>query len=166
MLFIYFHENYNRLLTPLNKANFQLGPPPTTISCAFSPMINQSLLAVLIKICKFANDKQEIFILWFDCCAGLSGHIDHYCPSWNALPTICAYIHFLFSVNIRQALMNVSGCNLFCLEDFTDTSALYTLLCQMPFCQTTATGKQCKRKKEKMLLRRFNLNCHTTNTHL
>ena len=51
--------------------------------------------------------------------------------------THCAHIHYLVSINVEQAQMNVNGYNFFMhgyikLHPF----ASYTLPCQTPFCQT------------------------------
>jgi len=40
------------------------------------------------------------------------------------------------SRNVQQTSVTVSGCNVFCMEEFSDVFAPYTLPCQMPFCQS------------------------------
>ena len=37
----------------------------------------------------------------------------------------CAHIHCLVSINVQQALMNVSGCHFFCTKKFMDTPLLH-----------------------------------------
>ena len=54
-------------------------------------------------------------------------------------PAHCAHIHYLVSINIQKALMNVRGCIFLCacMKEFKwHTFASYTLPCPMPFCQT------------------------------
>ena len=80
-----------------------------TISYAFLPAMNKSLHAAPLE-------------LWtrLSCChCGNSPH--------------CAHIYCLVSVNIQQALVNVSGCCQFHKEEFI---AAHALPCQAPFCQT------------------------------
>ena len=38
----------------------------------------------------------------------------------------CAHIQCLVSINIHQALINLSGCNFFCMEEFNSTPLLHT----------------------------------------
>ena len=76
----------------------------TTISCAFSPAMNKSLHAALVKICTLGGDH-------CDC---------HHC--WNA-PTaasLCSHPLTVFK-NVQQASMNVSFS---CTEEFDDTPLL------------------------------------------
>jgi len=52
------------------------------------------------------------------------------------LPSHCAHIHCLVSINVQQVLINVNGYNFFFMEVFSSihTFSLYSLLCQAPFC--------------------------------
>ena len=66
----------------------------TTISYAFSPVINKILRPALAKICT---------AIWNTTC--LSHHC-HHCQNHHP-PPHCAHVHYLISINIQQALMNV-----------------------------------------------------------
>ena len=83
----------------------QKWPTVTITTAAFSPRINRSLHALLIKICTSRGDHSH-----FWCC-------------WNAPPR-CVHIQCLISVNIQQASMNVSGFHVFYTGGFNDTLLL------------------------------------------
>ena len=51
-------------------------------------------------------------------------------------PPHCTHIHCLVTVDVQQALMNVSECHVFHMEEFRDTFASSALPCQTPFHQT------------------------------
>ena len=55
----------------------------------------------------------------------------------------CAHIHSFVSINIKQASMNVSGCNFFHMEEFTDTPLLHTLPHQAPFLSDCLSAAIC-----------------------
>jgi len=74
-----------------------------------------------------------LFISWCDSCARLSGtqFIFHITVTTAEMPhplPHCALIHCLASINIQQALVSVSGCKFFCMEESSDTSLLHTHL--------------------------------------
>jgi len=84
----------------------------TAINYAFSPAMNKNLHAMLIKICMAVWN-----VPCLSCCC---------CCCWNTPPPHCAHIHCLVSINVQQASTNVSGCNFFCMEEFSDVPLLYT----------------------------------------
>lgn len=100
------------------------------------------------------------FISWIDSCAGLLKMwlITHYCHHcWNELPTACAHIQYLVSVNVHQALMAI-----FFLHQGiqwpTSTFISGTVLldyCSMPICNKMKNN--CR-----LLVGSFNLSYYTT----
>jgi len=77
----------------------------------------------------------------------------------------CAHIHCLVSINVQQVLMNVNGCNFSAWRNlithlcFIRTSMSDTMLSECPsaaICHMATT-------RNRILLRRFSLYCHTTN---
>jgi len=74
----------------------------TTVSCAFLPVMNRSLHAMLIKICTSKGDPLSLLL------------------KCTTHPSLC-YIHCLVSTNVQQALMNINGHHFFFLEEFNDT---------------------------------------------
>ena len=101
----------------------------TTTSYAFLPAMHKSPHVVLINICMVIQNVP---------CLSLTVAT----AEMHHLPPHCANIHCLVSINVQQALMNVSDCNFFHME------------CHM------AT------KSNRILVERFNLYCHATNIHL
>jgi len=73
----------------------------TTISYGFSTLMNKNLHAVLVKICTDGVDP-----LFQRYCDGVAADMHH-------SPPHCIHIHCLLSINIKQASMNISGCNFF-----------------------------------------------------
>ena len=78
------------------------------------------------QLCILSTDEQEPA-----CCSCQNLH-----QSWGSTVTIataemqhslprCAHSHCLVSINIQQALTNVSGCLFFCMEEFNDTPLLH-----------------------------------------
>ena len=82
-------------------------------------------------------------------------------------PTRCAHIHCLVSINIQQASIDVSGCNLFFMEEFSDTPFLHphsmsnTVLSDCPSAAVCHTATKCSG----ILVGRFNI-CHTMDIYL
>ena len=81
----------------------------------------------------------------------------------------CAYVHWLVSINIQQILINVKGCNLFILEEFsasylylTCTSMSDAILSDCPSAASCCMATKCNG----ILVGRFCLYHHTTNIHL
>lgn len=66
----------------------------------------------------------------------IRGTLHHHC--WNTPPIPhCVHIHCLLSINVQHVSVNVSGCHLFSHGRVQwPSSALYTLPCQVLFCQT------------------------------
>ena len=79
-----------------------------------------------------------------------------------------AHIHCLVSVNIQQVWINVSGCNFFQMEEFSDIPLFHmhfrvnTIGSDFPSAAICHTAAKCYR----ILVGRFNLHCHTTNIRL
>ena len=84
---------------------------------------------------------ETLFISWYDSSAWQSGTwpVFHNTVTTGGthhpLPH-CAQIHRLDSINIKQASMNVSGCNFSLMEGFNYTFSSYTLQCQTSICHT------------------------------
>jgi len=101
------------------RANSQLQTPffsiVTTISYAFSPVMNKDLHAMLIKICTTGGDPLSL--------SSLMKQIMHY-PSPH-----CSHIHSWVSIKVS---VNVNSVWRSLMADI----AAYTLACQRPFCQT------------------------------
>jgi len=89
------------------------------------------------QLCVFTSDEQEPA-----CCACLKKkkkkslwlsriwfvfHIAVTTAETNHPPPHCAHVHCLFFINVEQALMDVSGCNFFHLEEYNDLSSLCAL---------------------------------------
>ena len=103
-------------ITLLNRASSQLlFNIVTTISYAFSPAMNKSLHAMLVKMCTSRNDPYLPI-----CYDGVIAEMHH--P-----PPHCAHILYLVTINFQQVLMNVNGCYFF-LHGGTHTF----LLCALP----------------------------------
>jgi len=73
---------------------------------------------------------ETLFNSWHDSCAWLSGtwlvfHVPVATAETHHPPPHCANIHCLVSVNVQQASMNVTGCNFFCMEEFSYTPLLH-----------------------------------------
>ena len=80
----------------------------------------KSLHAVLVEICT----------------SGGTAVSDATAEMHHPLP-LCAHINSVVSINVQQALMNVSGCHFFLHGGIQSrTLVLYALLWHMPFCQT------------------------------
>ena len=56
----------------------------------------------------------------------LDFHINLATTEIHHLPSCCPHIHCSISMNIQQALMNVTGCHFFYMEEFNDISLLHT----------------------------------------
>ena len=74
------------------------------------PAMHKNLHTMLIKTCTSRADPLSLL------------------PLHHPLHPLCDHIHCLDSISIQQASVNVSGCNFFHMEDFSDT-----LLLHMPF---------------------------------
>ena len=76
-----------------------------------------------------------------------------------------AHIHCLVSLNVQPASMNVSGCNFFCMEEFSDTPLLHQHFhvrhhfIRLPLCCHLSNGNNVYG----ILVGRFSLYCHITN---
>ena len=96
----------------------------------------------LADLCGWAHQDVPHFAVWQAAVHGclehhLSFHITVITAEVHHSPPYCAHIHCLVSINAQQALMKISGCHFFCLEESSDTPLLHTPLpCQTPFCQT------------------------------
>jgi len=124
---ICFHRSYNRLdYNRLHKTMLQQVPSYTKLhfNTAISLVISRSLHATLIKICTSRHDP------WFHRYYDSIVNAVHY-PVFQ-----CAHIHYSASINVQQALLNITGCNLFHIEEFDDTFTSYTPLYQTPLHQT------------------------------
>ena len=77
----------------------------TNISCVFLPVMYMSFCTTLIKTCMAIWNVANIIV--------------------TTAETHCAHIHCLVSINVQQALMNISGLSFFCIEEFCDTSLLH-----------------------------------------
>ena len=74
---------------------------------------------------------EMLFVSWCDSCAWLSGtwfvfHVAVATTETRHPPPHCANIHCLVSINVKQASMNVIGCNFFLTEEFNYTPLLHT----------------------------------------
>lgn len=59
-------------------------------------------------------------------CLDVAFHTHQFCQCWSDyLPSNCAHIHYLFSVKIQQASMNIKGCNFFYIKAFNFTPLLH-----------------------------------------
>jgi len=85
----------------------------TTISYAFSPAMNKSLHAALIKICT----KWFVF------------HINVDTAETHHPPPHCANIHYFVSENTQQMSMNVNGYHFFCMEECSSMPFLHMNFC-------------------------------------
>ena len=92
------------------------------INYTFLPVMNKSLLAVLVNICSSRGDP-----LFHSCYDAVVAR--------KMLPTQCIFhcAHSHCVVSIQQALMNVNGCIFF----FYAEELTHTLPCQTTFCETT-----------------------------
>ena len=71
------------------------------------------------------------FVSWCDSCAWPSGtwlvfHVAVATAETRHPPPHCANIHYLVSVNVQQASVNVIGCNFFRMEEFNYTPLFHT----------------------------------------
>ena len=108
----------------------------TISSYAFSPAMNMSLHAALIKTCT-----SEGHLVFHSCYNSVVAKMHH--PS-----TSLSHIHCLVSRNIQQVSVNVSGCNFFRMEEFNDTTLLHTHFyvryhfVKLPFCCLLSHGSE------------------------
>ena len=149
--------SYNTVLS------FSVG---TTISHAFLPAMKKSLHVALRKICTSGDDSCawpfKMWIVFHDTVTTAETHHP---------PPHCAHIHCLVSINVQQALMNVSECNFsawrnsvphFCFIGHDMSSMSDTILSECPSAAIYQTATKCNG----ILVGRFNLYCHTTNISL
>ena len=82
---------------------------------------------------------------------------------WNTPPitSLCSRPQFGL-VSVQQALMNVSGCNFFCMAEFNPTPLFHAFLSDCPSAATCHMATKCKG----ILVGRFHLHCHTINFRL
>jgi len=96
----------------------------TTISYAFSPVMNKSLHAVLVKVFSRRDP------LFHSCYNSITAETHH--P-----PPRCVHIHCLVSIHVQQALLNVNRCSFFFQGGIQWHAFISsTLPWQPPFCQT------------------------------
>jgi len=116
-----------------------------TISYGFSPEMNKSLHAALVKICTSRGDLLLPLLKGTTHCLGVLAF------------TVC---------NIQRALMSVNECHLFHVKDFSDTFVSYALPCQAPFFSDCPLLPSVTQQPDIREVGRFNLYRHTTNSHL
>jgi len=94
-----------------------------TISYTFSPAVNKSLHAALVRMfIVFQNMACHVIITP----AGTQHPLFH-----------CAHIHRLIPINIQKALIDTNGCHFFSVWRNSVTHPCFIALpCQMPLCQT------------------------------
>jgi len=80
--------------------------------------------------------------------------------------THCLAVLAFTVCNIQQALMSVNECHLFHVKDFSDTFVSYALPCQAPFFSDCPLLPSVTQQPDIREVGRFNLYCHTTNSHL
>jgi len=119
---------FNRANSQLQNTIFQL---ITSITYAFSPVVNKSLPAALLK-------KKKSACLSIPAC--LSYRITVTTAEAHHPLVHCAHIHCVVSINIQKTLMNVNGCHCFQMEEFNDTPLLHPHFCvryhsiRLPLC--------------------------------
>ena len=122
----------------------------TTISYAFSPVMNKSLHAVLVKVFSRRDP------LFHSCYNSITAETHH--P-----PPRCAHIHCLVSIHVQQALLNVNRCSFFFPRRnsmtrlyFFPASMAAAILSDCPPAAVCHMETNCNG----ILVRRFNLYCH------
>jgi len=99
-------------ITLFDKANSQLQNSIFQQSAPLAPTITSNVQEPACHAHK--NLCQQRWLMW-----PLLKHTTHCEPH-------SAHIHWLVSINVQRASVNVNGCHFFCMEDFNDTSLLAT----------------------------------------
>ena len=92
----------------------------TTVSCAFSRVINKSLHAMLVKICTSSGDS-----LVRNCYDGVIAR-KMLLTQFNFQ---CSNIHCLVPIVIQKELLNDNGYNFFHMEEFNSTLLQHVHFC-------------------------------------
>ena len=104
---IYFHEKYGRAYH--RKFSAMLVKIVTIISYAFSPVMNKSLCATLIKPCARRRDQLSL--------SPLLRFTTHH---------LTVLISTVWSPQMKQVSVDVSGYNFFCMVEFSETPLLHS----------------------------------------
>ena len=123
----------------------------TTISHELSPAMNKSLPA-----CKNLHEQRSSTV------SLITAETHH------PLPPHCAHIHCLVSINVQQVSECVTGCNLFCKEEFSAplcfirASTSDGILSECPSAAFCCMAMTCNG----ILVGRYNLYCYNTSIYL